>query len=138
MLVPQPLTVFTTAYYHYALQAFQVISIDDLLKVTLSCVDHSERSGIFNLGTGEAQTFNEVAVATVNAVRASRGEERLELEQMRSQALIEYTPFPSGLKEKYQSYTQADIAQLRRAGYSAPFLNVEQGAGRYVKWLLEN
>jgi ADP-L-glycero-D-manno-heptose 6-epimerase len=114
------------------------ISIDDVVKVNLYFLDHSERSGIFNLGTGEAQTFNEVAVATVNAVRASRGEEPLELEQMRSQALIEYTPFPSGLKEKYQSYTQADIAQLRRAGYSAPFLNVEQGAGRYVKWLLEN
>ena len=57
---------------------------------------------------------------------------------MRAQALIEYTAFPAGLKEKYQSYTQADIGKLRRVGYAAPFLSVEQGVGRYVKWLLEN
>ncbi len=71
-------------------------------------------------------------------MRESQGEERLELEQMRAQGLIEYTAFPAGLKEKYQSYTQADIGKLRRAGYAAPFLSVEQGVGRYVKWLLEN
>jgi ADP-L-glycero-D-manno-heptose 6-epimerase len=114
------------------------VSVEDVVKANLYFLDHPERSGIFNLGTGQAQTFNEVAVATINAVRASRGESALDLEELRSQSLIEYISFPLGLKDKYQSYTQADIAQLRRAGYNAPFLNVEQGVGRYVKWLLEN
>jgi ADP-L-glycero-D-manno-heptose 6-epimerase len=114
------------------------VSVEDVVKANLYFLDHSERSGIFNLGTGQAQTFNDVAVATINAVRASRGESALDLEELRSQSLIEYISFPMGLKDKYQSYTQADIAQLRRAGYNAPFLNVEQGVGRYVKWLLEN
>jgi ADP-L-glycero-D-manno-heptose 6-epimerase len=114
------------------------VSVEDVVKANLYFLDHPERSGIFNLGTGQAQTFNEVAVATINAVRASRGESALDLEELRSQSLIEYISFPLGLKDKYQSYTQADIAQLRRTGYNAPFLNVEQGVGRYVKWLLEN
>ncbi|HYL17984.1 MAG TPA: ADP-glyceromanno-heptose 6-epimerase [Burkholderiales bacterium] len=114
------------------------VSVEDVVKANLHFLDHPERSGIFNLGTGQAQTFNEVAVATINAMRASRGESALDLEELRSQSLIEYISFPLGLKDKYQSYTQADIAQLRRAGYNAPFLNVEQGVGRYVQWLLEN
>jgi ADP-L-glycero-D-manno-heptose 6-epimerase len=114
------------------------VSVEDVVKANLHFLDHAERSGIFNLGSGQAQTFNDVAVATINAVRESRGEAKLDLEQMRSQSLVEYISFPSGLKEKYQSYTQADIVQLRRAGYAAPFLDVEQGVGRYVKWLLEN
>jgi ADP-L-glycero-D-manno-heptose 6-epimerase len=114
------------------------VSVEDVTKVNLYFLDHPQSSGIFNLGTGKAQTFNEVAAATVNAVRESRGEERLDVAQMRSQSLLAYTSFPAGLKDKYQSYTQADISELRRAGYAAPFLNVEQGVGRYVKWLLEN
>jgi ADP-L-glycero-D-manno-heptose 6-epimerase len=114
------------------------VSVDDVVQVNLYFLDHPQHSGIFNLGTGRAQSFNQVAAATINAVRESRGEGLLELEQMRAQGLIEYTAFPAGLKEKYQSYTQADIGKLRRVGYGAPFLNVEQGVGRYVKWLLED
>jgi ADP-L-glycero-D-manno-heptose 6-epimerase len=114
------------------------VSVEDVVKANLYFLDHPQRSGIFNLGTGQAQTFNDVAVATINAMRASRGESALDLPQLRSQSLIEYISFPAGLESRYQNYTQADIAQLRRAGYNAPFLNVEQGVGRYVKWLLEN
>jgi len=114
------------------------VSVDDVVQANLHFLDHPQHSGIFNLGTGRAQSFNQVAAATINAVRESQGETKLELEQMRAQALIEYTAFPAGLKERYQSYTQADIGKLRRVGYAAPFLNVEQGVGRYVKWLLEN
>jgi ADP-L-glycero-D-manno-heptose 6-epimerase len=114
------------------------VSIEDVVKVNLYFLDHPQHSGIFNLGTGRAQSFHQVAAATINALREHQGEQPLDLEQMRAQALIEYTAFPAGLKERYQSYTQADIVQLRRAGYSAPFLSVEQGVERYVKWLLEN
>ena len=45
---------------------------------------------------------------------------------------LEYIPFPEALKGKYQSFTQADISQLRRVGYREEFLTVEQGVARYV------
>ena len=124
--------------YEAGEQRRDFVSVEDVVKVNLYFLDHPQQSGIFNLGTGKAQTFNDVAVATINAARAASGEDRLELEQMRAQGIIEYMPFLPGLKDKYQSYTQADIGQLRRAGYAAPFLNVEEGVGRYVKWLSEN
>ena len=47
-------------------------------------------------------------------------------------------PFPDALKGKYQCFTQADLTKLRAAGYTEPFLNVEQGVSRYVAWLSEN
>jgi ADP-L-glycero-D-manno-heptose 6-epimerase len=112
------------------------VSVDDVIAVNLHFLGQPESSGIFNLGTGHAQTFHDVAVATVNAVRAGRGEPALDLRQMLALKLLEYVPFPPGLKEKYQSYTQADLSRLRAAGYRAPFLSVEEGVGRYVAWLL--
>ena len=109
-----------------------------MVQVNLHFLDHPQHTGIFNVGTGRAQTFNQVASAVVNTLRDAGGERPIELAQMQTEALIEYTPFPAGLKDKYQSYTQADISRLRRAGYSVPFLSVEQGVERYVKWLLES
>jgi ADP-L-glycero-D-manno-heptose 6-epimerase len=55
---------------------------------------------------------------------------------MRQQGLVEYIPFPEQLKGKYQSFTEADIGALRRAGYAAPFLSVEEGVSGYVEALL--
>jgi len=114
------------------------VSVADVVQVNLHFLDHPQHTGIFNVGTGRAQTFNQVASAVVNTLRDAGGERPIELAQMQTEALIEYTPFPAGLKDKYQSYTQADISRLRRAGYSVPFLSVEQGVERYVKWLLES
>ena len=54
-----------------------------------------------------------------------------------SEGIIRYIPFPGELKGKYQSYTQADIAALRAAGYRQPFLDVEQGVTRYCDKLLQ-
>ncbi|MFC2507056.1 MAG: ADP-L-glycero-D-mannoheptose-6-epimerase, partial [Kingella sp. (in: b-proteobacteria)] len=54
------------------------------------------------------------------------------------QGLIRYIDFPDALKGKYQSFTQADITQLRAAGYADEFLTVEQGVERYVAWMLKN
>ncbi len=113
------------------------VSVEDVVAVNLWFLDHPDVSGIFNLGTGRAQTFNDVAVAAVNALREAAGEPALDLDAMRARGLLEYTAFPPGLKEKYQSYTQADLSLLRRAGYAAPFLSVEEGVSRYVRWLLE-
>jgi ADP-L-glycero-D-manno-heptose 6-epimerase len=78
-----------------------------------------------------------VAVATINTLRAAKGEAVLTAEQMHQQQLIRYIPFPDALRGKYQSYTQADIAALRDTGYAESFLTVEQGTARYVNYMLE-
>ena len=111
------------------------ISVEDVVNVNLFFLDHPEQSGLFNVGTGAAQSFNEVAVATVNACRKQANQTALNLADMQRQGVIEYIPFPADLKGKYQSFTQADIRALRGAGYDAPFLTVEQGVSRYVEKL---
>jgi ADP-L-glycero-D-manno-heptose 6-epimerase len=108
------------------------VSVEDVVRVNLFFLDHPQVSGIFNVGTGKAQSFNDVAVATVNAVRKARGEAALSLEALRKAGAIEYIAFPPALVGKYQSYTQADIALLRSVGYRDPFLTVDEGVGRYV------
>jgi ADP-L-glycero-D-manno-heptose 6-epimerase len=108
------------------------VSVEDVVRVNLFFLDHPGVSGIFNVGTGKAGSFNEVARATINAIRRSRGDKPLSLEELRAARAIEYVPFPPQLVGKYQSYTQADIASLRKAGYEEPFLGVEEGVGRYV------
>lgn len=112
------------------------VSVEDIVKVNLFFLERSDLSGIFNLGTGRAQTFNDVAVATVNAVRRADGAPALTLEQMRAEGVLEYIPFPDALKGKYQHFTEADVSQLRAAGYEAPFLDVQSGVGRYIDELV--
>ena len=108
------------------------VSVEDVVKVNLHFLDHPELTGIFNVGTGRAQSFNDVAVATINAVRRARGEQPQSLAQLREAGIIQYIPFPPQLVGKYQSFTQADLSALRGAGYTAPFLSVEEGVSRYV------
>ncbi len=96
------------------------IHVDDAVDVNLWFWRHPDKSGIFNVGTGRSQTFNDVA----RAVIAWHGRGR-----------IEYIPFPEHLRGRYQSFTEADISALRAAGYDRPFLSVEEGVPRYLDWL---
>ena len=112
------------------------IFIDDVVKANLYFLDHAEHSGIYNLGTGQAATFNQVAIATINACRAERGEPTLSLSELQEKKAIEYIPFPAALQGKYQSFTEADSTRLREAGYREPFATVEQGVAQYVRSLL--
>jgi ADP-L-glycero-D-manno-heptose 6-epimerase len=109
------------------------ISVEDAVRVNLYFLDNARISGIFNVGTGRAQSFNEVAVATVNAVRTARGEPAQSLDELHRAGVIEYIPFPAQLVGKYQSFTQADVGALRAAGYDRPFLTVDEGVSRYVQ-----
>ncbi|HEY4372710.1 MAG TPA: ADP-glyceromanno-heptose 6-epimerase [Burkholderiales bacterium] len=118
-------------------QSRDFVSVEDVVAVNLYFLENPDKSGIFNLGTGRAQPFNDVARAVVNACRAAEGKGALTLEECVAQGLLEYIAFPEALKGKYQSYTRADIELLREAGYSAPFLSVEEGVGRYVQSLLK-
>lgn len=112
------------------------VSVEDAVKVNLHFLGDKAVSGIYNVGTGRAQTFNDVAVATINACYAAESKPRLSLAELKQQGAIEYVPFPEALKGKYQSFTEADLTALRKAGYDAPFLTVEEGVSRYVDDLL--
>ena len=94
--------------------------VGDAVDVNLWFQDHPEKTGIFNVGQGRAQTFNDVARAVI--AYHGRGE-------------IEYIPFPEALRGRYQGFTKADISALRKAGYEAPFLTVEEGIPLYMEWL---
>ena len=107
------------------------VHVDDAVNVNLHLIEHGEVSGVYNCGTGRAQSFNELAAAVINAVRGT-GTSVAELVR---ENLIEYAPFPEQLVGKYQSYTQADLTQLRAAGYPGEFMTVEQGVAAYVKEL---
>ena len=117
-------------------QSRDFVSVEDVVKVNLYFLDNPDKSGIFNLGSGRAQPFNDVAVATVNACRRHEGKPALTLPELVAQGILEYIDFPDALKGKYQSFTQADIGKLRTAGYSDAMLTVEQGVDRYVDWLM--
>lgn len=113
------------------------VAVEDAVAVNLFFLDNPGKSGIFNVGTGAAQSFNEVAVATINACRRHDNEAALSLADMQRQGVIEYIPFPVELEGRYQSYTQADIGALRASGYDTPFLTVEQGVARYIEKLFQ-
>jgi len=101
------------------------VYVEDAAAVNLWFLDHPDKSGIFNLGTGRAQSFNDVARAVVNW-HDTHGD---------IHAAIEYVPFPEHLKGAYQSFTQADLSALRAAGYESRFHNVEEGVKKYLDWL---
>ena len=113
------------------------VSIEDVVKVNMYFLDNPQQSGIFNLGTGNAQSFNDVAVATINTLRKAESKPVLSLAEMQQQGLISYIPFPEQLRGKYQSFTQADISALRSSGYPDDFLTVEEGVARYVEQMIE-
>jgi ADP-L-glycero-D-manno-heptose 6-epimerase len=114
------------------------VSVEDVVKVNLFFQDNPAKSGIFNLGTGRAQPFNDVAKSVINSLRSHQGEKELSLHELVDEHLVEYVAFPDALRGKYQSFTQADLTQLRAAGYTADFLTVEQGVRKYINWLSDN
>src|SRR6185295_11970901 len=97
-------------------QSRDFVFVDDVVAVNIWFLQNPGKSGIFNLGTGRAQPFNDVAVATVNAARMFKGESALSQGELVERGLIEYIEFPQALVGKYQSFTQADLTRLRATG----------------------
>ena len=116
-------------------QSRDFVFVDDVVAVNLWFLQNPGASGIFNLGTGRAQPFNDVAVATVNAARALKGEAALPLAELVSRGLIDYIAFPAALVGKYQCFTQADLTQLRAIGCDHGFADVATGVRAYAGWL---
>jgi ADP-L-glycero-D-manno-heptose 6-epimerase len=116
-------------------QSRDFIFVDDVVAVNLWFLQHPEKRGVFNLGSGRAQPFNDIAHATVNAARALQNEPPLALADMVARGLVEYIPFPDALRGKYQCFTQADLSRLRAAGCEHAFADVATGVASYVGWL---
>jgi len=98
-------------------QSRDFIHVDDVVAVNLWAWQQGAKSGIFNVGTGQARSFNDLARAVL---------------KWHGRGRIEFIPFPEHLKGSYQSYTQADLTGLRAAGHSAPFIPIEEGVPRYL------
>ena len=96
------------------------ISVHDVVSINLFFGFDQPQTGIFNAGTGVSRSFNDIAKTLI---------------KLRGCGIISYIPFPSELKGKYQSYTQADISSLRNAGYKRPFLSLEEGISFYYSFL---
>jgi ADP-L-glycero-D-manno-heptose 6-epimerase len=107
------------------------VFVDDVVAVNLWFLDHPEKSGLFNLGSGRAQPFNDVATAVVNALRTG-ATPPFDTAAAAAAGLIEYIPFPDALRGKYQCYTQADLTALRAAGCDHVFADVQTGVGHYM------
>ncbi|MBN1684623.1 MAG: ADP-glyceromanno-heptose 6-epimerase [Gammaproteobacteria bacterium] len=106
--------------YEAGEQRRDFVWVGDVAAANLWFYDHPQYSGIFNIGTGQSQTFNEAAQAVIDWY--GRGK-------------IEYIPFPDHLKGAYQSFTQADLTNLRKIGCDIKFKTVQEGVKLYLDWL---
>ncbi|HEY2110644.1 MAG TPA: ADP-glyceromanno-heptose 6-epimerase [Dongiaceae bacterium] len=100
------------------------IYVRDCAEVVLWLLDHPKVSGLFNLGTGQARSFLDLA----QAVKKALPEMKLE---------IEFFDMPAGLKDRYQNFTEAKMDRLRAAGYTKPFTSLEDGTADYLRTYLE-
>ncbi len=97
------------------------IYVKDAVEIVTFFVDHASINGIFNVGTGRSETWNDLAQGLFKAAAKSLS--------------VEYIDMPEELKSRYQYFTQADIFKLRQAGYQNQLMNLEQGIGDYVRYL---
>ncbi len=123
--------------YAAGAQMRDFVLVDDVVAVNLWFFDHPEKNGIFNLGSGRAQSFNEVACAVVNTLRAQAGHAPMALQDIVANGLLQYIAFPDALRGKYQCFTEADLGALRGAGCAHAFADVQTGVSRYVQWLAQ-
>jgi ADP-L-glycero-D-manno-heptose 6-epimerase len=92
--------------------------VKDAVEMTLHLLDNRNTNGVFNIGGGEANTWNRLAAAIFRSLGKP---ER-----------IEYIDMPETIREKYQYYTRADITNLRRTGYDRPLKPLEEAVEDYV------
>jgi len=109
------------ARYSDGEQKRDFIYVKDAVDVVLYSMAHPQVNGIFNLGTGKARTWNDLAHALFSAVGKP--------------VVIEYVDMPESLRPRYQYFTQADMTSLRKAGYQMPFTSLEAAVRDYVTYL---
>lgn len=107
------------------MQSRDFVYVKDVCNVICFFLEHGEKTGLFNVGTGKARTFNDLAHSVFKA--------------MGMPPAIEYVEMPDDIKAHYQYGTEAALDRLRRAGYLAPFTELEEGVDDYIKnYLLQD
>ncbi len=111
--------------YQNGEQLRDFVYVEDVLKVITYFLENRKHSGIYNLGSGNAESFNTLGNAVFKA---------LDLEPK-----IDYIPTPEDIRDKYQYYTCANLEKLRAAGYQDSFTNLNDGTIHYVsQYLMKN
>ncbi len=105
--------------YTHGEQRRDFVYVKDVAAMTLFFLDHPDVAGIFNVGSGRARSWNDLARSIFHA--------------MGRPVAIEYVDMPEALREKYQYHTQADMAKLRKVGYSSGVMSLEDAVGEYVR-----
>lgn len=125
-LAGRPTQLFKSycAGYEDGGQLRDFVWVGDVVSVVLWLLEHSDVSGLFNVGSGEAKSFNLLAGVVWMTLN--------------KQINIQYKEMPESLREKYQYFTQADLTKLRKAGYITPMTSLEDGVKEYVGKYLMN
>ncbi|MDD5566439.1 MAG: ADP-glyceromanno-heptose 6-epimerase [Candidatus Omnitrophica bacterium] len=110
--------------YAHGEQKRDFVYVKDAAEVVWYFVTHPQKTGIFNLGTGRARTWNDLALALFTALRI--------------RPHIEYIEMPQAIRDKYQYFTQADLTKLRNAGCTHAFLCLEDAIKDYATYLTRN
>ncbi|TAE81876.1 MAG: ADP-glyceromanno-heptose 6-epimerase [Alphaproteobacteria bacterium] len=120
----RPVNLFKSEHPDYSNggQLRDFMYVMDCIHILLWFVIHPEISGMFNIGTGKARSFQDLATAAFNA--------------MGHKPLFHYIDMPPEVRTKYQYFTQADISKLREVGYDAPFMTLEEGVKDYIQRFL--
>ena len=100
-------------------QVRDFVYVKDAVDLTLFCGENPQASGLFNCGTGQARSWNDLAKAVFAA--------------MKVEPRIEYIEMPVTLRSKYQYFTQAEMGKIRAAGYVRAFTTLEDGIREYVQ-----
>ena len=119
-----PVTLFRSHDSNYADggQSRDFVYVQDCVSVMLWLLDHPDVSGLFNLGTGKARTFSDLMVSMFAALNM--------------EPAIDWIDTPPEIRDRYQYFTQAEMARLREAGYHTEFMSLEDGVGAYVRLFL--
>lgn len=104
------------------MQLRDFIYVKDVVDVLYYLMKRGKTSGIYNLGTGKARTFNDLATAVFRSLDVPVN--------------IEYIDTPEDIRDKYQYFTEAEMQKLRAQGYEEPFYSLEEGVEEYVKEFL--
>ena len=100
------------------------VYVKDVAKVILWLMEHRPASGLYNVGTGKARSFYDLADNTFKALGM--------------ETKIQFIDTPLEIRDKYQYFTEANITKLRNAGYTAPFTSLEDGIADYIPFLTPN
>jgi ADP-L-glycero-D-manno-heptose 6-epimerase len=111
--------------YKDGCQLRDFIYVKDLVNVCVWLMENQPKSGLYNLGTGKARTFLDLAKATFKA--------------MKKEEKVQFIDTPIDIRDKYQYFTEANMSKLKQAGYTVPFFSLEEGVNDYVgKYLLNH